>query len=528
VAEPALPGPLLCGVDAGTSRVRAVLFDLRGVAVAEASRPTPTELLGPGEAQHDAEALWTTAAAVLREATGQIDDPRRVRGVAVASMGEAGTLLDRSGRALVPLLAWYDTRTAPLLDRLLGEVGFETLHRLTGLCPDPTFSLLKLLWLKEHRPEAFARASAWLQVSDLIAWRLSGQIATDTSLASRTMALDLAHGRWADELLRAVDVPARLFPRLAGSGERLGCVTAEAAAATGLPEGCAVGVAGHDHVCGMLAAGADRPGILLDSMGTAEALTYVIEAPSGDPELGQAGFNQGLIRLDRPLWYVFGGLPTSAACVEWFRAAQGQPPPDHATLIAEAAAAPPGSGGVLFLPHLRIGSPPFPDPIARGAFLGLTDGTDRGALFRAVLEGLALDAANLLRVLGERFAMPRPQRLIAIGGSTRNRLLMAIKASLYGQAIDVAETTECTSLGAAMLGGVAAGLFASHGEARAAMAPAFATIGPAGGFPAAEREPAQRRYAAAYAAARQLLSELRAEAPRAAADELTQRPRGRA
>lgn len=504
-------GPLLCGVDAGTSRIRAVVFDLRGTVVAEASEPTPTERLAAGQAEHDAEALWATTASVLRLVTGRIDEPHRVRGVAVTSFGEAGTLLDRSGRVLAPLIAWYDTRTAGLLDRLLGEIGFEALHRLTGLCPDPTFSLLKLLWLKENRADAFARATAWLHVSDFLAWRLSGAMATDTSLASRTLALDLAQGQWADGLLRHVGVPPGLFAPLAGSGERLGSVTGEAASATGLPEGCAVGVAGHDHVCGTLAVGADRPGVVLDSMGTAEALTYIIEAPSADPELGRAGFNQGLIRLERPLWYVFGGLPTSAACVEWFRAAQGVPEPDHATLIAEAAAVPPGSGGVLFLPHLRIGSPPFPDPIARGAFLGLADGTDRGALFRAVLEGLALDAANLLRVLSERFAMPPPQRLIAIGGSTRNPLLMAIKASLYGRPIEVADTTESTSLGAAMLAGVACGLFADLAAARAEMAPAFATVGPEAGFAAADREPALRRYAAAYAAARGVLSALRAE-----------------
>jgi xylulokinase len=502
--------PLLCGVDAGTSRIRAVVFDLRGRVVAAAAAPTPTRRLGAGQAEHEAEDLWSTTASVLREVTGRLDDPARIRGVAVASVGEAGVLLDAAGRPLAPMLAWYDTRPAAILDTLVGRVGFDRLHALTGLCPDPTFSLLKLLWLRLHQPEAWRRGCAWLHVSDFLGWRLCGERASDTSLASRTLAFDLARGSWADALLAELGVPRAWLPPLAGSGDRLGAVTAEAAAATGLPAGCAVGVAGHDHVCGMLAVGADRPGVVLDSMGTAEALTCVIGAPRLDPALGRAGFNQGMIRVAEPVWYVFGGLPTSAACVEWLRAALGEPAPEHATLIAEARRVPPGSEGLLFLPHLRIGSPPFPDPIARGAFLGLSDRTDRGVLFRAVLEGLALDAANLLRVLREEFGMPAFDRLIAIGGSTRNELLMSLKASLHAGGLEVADTVEATSLGAAMLAGLAAGLFAGLAEARAAMMPGLRAVDGAAGWPASARDAALARYARAYEAARPLLQELRA------------------
>ena len=504
--------PLLCGVDAGTSRIRAVVFDLRGRVVAAAAAPTPTCRLGPGQAEHDADALWSTTAAVLREVTAKLDDAARIRGVAVASVGEAGVLLDAAGRALAPVLAWYDTRPTAILERLLSALGFERLHGLTGLCPDPTFSLLKLLWLREQHPQAWQRARAWLHVSDFLAWRLSGQRATDTSLASRTLAFDLAQGRWAENLLTELGVPSRWLAPLAGSGERLGSMTAEAVAATGLPADCAVGVAGHDHVCGMLAVGADRPGVVLDSMGTAEALTCVIAAPRLDPALGRIGFNQGMIRVREPVWYVFGGLPTSAACVEWFRTALGEPVPDHMTLIAEARRVPPGSEGVLFLPHLRIGSPPFPDPVSRGAFLGLSDRTDRATLFRALLEGLALDAANLLRILRVDGALPPFQRLIAIGGSTRNELLMSLKASLLETELEIAATIEVTSLGAAMLAGLAAGLFAGLDEARAAMMPALRAADPAAGWPAHERAAALLRYARAYAAARPLLQELRGDA----------------
>ena len=360
--------PLLCGIDAGTSQVRALVFTTEGTVVASAAEPTPIRILGPDSAELDAEGLWQVVLAVLRRVTAQVPDPKAIRSVAVASVGEAGVLLGEDGLPLTPIIAWYDTRTTGELDRLLSTIGFERLHRITGLCADPTFSLLKLMWLKREAPEAFSAARHWLNVGDFIAWRLSGERATDYSLASRTLMLDLEQRSWATAVLEATGIPSALLPPLLASGTALGHVRPEMADATGLPADCMVGVGGHDHVCGLIAAGADRPGVLLDSLGTAEALSLISEAPLVDPALGWDGFNQGVIEVDRPLYYVFGGLPTAAASVEWFRALFAGV--DHATLIAEADAAPAGSEGVLFLPHLRLGSPPFPDPIGRGAFVG--------------------------------------------------------------------------------------------------------------------------------------------------------------
>ena len=204
-----------------------------------------------------------------------------------------------------------------------GQVGFERLHRVTGLCADPTFSLPKLMWLKRHLPEAFAAARRWLNVGDYLAWRLCGEVATDYSLASRTLLLDLERRVWAPALLDASEIPIALLPPILASGTNLGPLLPEAATATGLPADCIVGVGGHDHVCGLIAAGADRPGVLLDSLGTAEALSLVSSAPLTDPALGWDGFNQGVIDVGRPLYYVFGGLPTAAASVEWFRGLHG-------------------------------------------------------------------------------------------------------------------------------------------------------------------------------------------------------------
>ena len=498
--------PLLCGIDAGTSQVRALVFTTEGTVVASAAEPTPIRVLGPDSAELDAEGLWQVVLAVLRRVTAQVPDPKAIRSVAVASVGEAGVLLGEDDLPLTPIIAWYDTRTTGELDRLLSTIGFERLHRITGLCADPTFSLLKLMWLKREAPEAFSAARHWLNVGDFIAWRLSGERATDYSLASRTLMLDLEQRSWATAVLEATGIPSALLPPLLASGTALGHVRPEMADATGLPADCMVGVGGHDHVCGLIAAGADRPGVLLDSLGTAEALSLISEAPLVDPALGWDGFNQGVIEVDRPLYYVFGGLPTAAASVEWFRALFAGV--DHATLIAEADAAPAGSEGVLFLPHLRLGSPPFPDPIGRGAFVGLSAATSRGAMFRALLEGIALDGANILKTMQKHLGIVAPEQVLAIGGSTRNQLLMQLKATAYGTPIAVLDLPDTTCLGAALLGGLAAGVFTSLADARSRLTVPQHLVLPDPGWSEDQRVHRQLLYAAAYSSLRPLHARL--------------------
>ena len=468
--------PLLAGIDAGSTRIRALIFTSEGRLVAEGSRPTEVRSPRPGWAEYDSEGLWQAACGALREALGRIDHPERVVGVAVASVGEAFVTLDRDGRPTGPTIAWYDERPVRQLERLLQEIGIERLHALTGLAPDPTFSLCKLLWLEAHAPDALARTTLVLNVAHYLAWRLCGVPTCDLSLASRSLALDLERRRWADDLIREVGLSPQIFPPIRPAGAKLGEVTAEAAGASGLEEGCTVGVGGHDHIVGALAVQGLEPGVLLDSMGTAEALTLALDRPGG-PELARRGFSQGVVEVSAPVHYAFGGLPASGACIEWFRQLfAGEL--GHDRLIAEAEVVPPGCGGATFLPDLRGRLSPVPDPLARGAWLGLSADTTRAVLYRAVLEGLAFDARLGLDTLAEIPGLPSVQGVRAIGGNTRNRLLMRIKGSVYARPIAAAEMPEATALGAALLAGLASGVFSDVGSAGLGQKAPFRSIEP--------------------------------------------------
>ncbi len=459
---------LLVGVDAGTTNTKAVVFDVAGRVVASASEPTPIRYPRPEWAEYDGEALWRTAAAAIRAALGTVSDPGRVQGVCFASMGETAVPIDGKGDTTGPAIAWFDKRARAELDHIVSTLGQDRLFAISGLAPEPIYGLSKLLWHRRHRPEPFAATVKWLNTADYLAWRLCGEMATDYSLACRTYALDLGRLAWSTEVLEAVGVDPALMAPLVPSGAALGRVTEAGAAATGLPRHCVVAAGGHDHVVGAIAADAMRPGVLLTSTGTTEASLMGTDRPSRDPALGRAGYAQGISYVEKPVWYVIGGLFTAGGAIEWFRqsVAAGA---DYAALVDEAAAAPAGSHGAVFLPHLRLGTAPRPNARAKGAFLGLSTDVTRGDLFRAVLEGIAADSRHCAEgMLGLIPAGP-PSAVRVIGGLTKNPLYMRIKAAMLGRPVTVVELPDSVAAGAALLAGLAAGVFAGQAEALAAM-----------------------------------------------------------
>ncbi len=467
---PSMTDPLLVGVDVGSTNVKAVVYEPDGTAIARATTNTLTHYPRPGWAFYRAEELWVQVTRVLREAIGQVAEPRRIAGVAVASMGEAGVPLDARGTPTADVIAWFDTRTRDQAARLDALIGKDTLFARTGLSLEPIWSLCKLLWLQQHEPDAWRRTVRWLHVADYVAFRLCGVPATDASLASRTLALDLHRLRWDEEIIRTAGLQPDLFAPLVPGGTLLQPVTPEAARETGLPAGARVAAGGHDHVCGALAVGVTQPGTMLNSLGTAEALFLPLERPLTDPAVGHQGYTHGAhVVGGQP--YVLAGQHTAGASIEWVRELLGLEDDDtaaYAALIAEAERVPPGSLGACFLPHLRLANPPHVDPKARGALVGLTANTGRAAVARAVIEGLALGSRRALEPLLTYPGVTAPREIVTIGGGTRNRLLMGIKATVLNHPFTVAEVDEATALGAALLGGLGAGVYA---DVPAALAP---------------------------------------------------------
>ena len=467
--------PLLLGLDIGTTTIKAIVFDPYGQTLAQASIRTPTHYPQPGWAYYEPEELWQSTLSALRQVTDQVAQPGRIAGLAVASFAETGVGIDGAGQPTGPAIAWFDSRTAAQATWLERTIGQERLFAITGIALEPIFGLCKWLWLRQHLPEQSARTRRWLNMADYIAFRLSGVAATDFSLASRTLWLDLHRRQWSDEVIRWTETPADLLAPLLPSGTHLGAILPAVAAATGLPATLQVAVGGHDHVCGALALGVVEPGDMLNSVGTAEAVFLPLRQALTDPEIGRQGYSQGVHVGGQ--YYIFGGLYTSGACVEWFRdqLAGGAP---YDTLFAEAAATPVGSLGAFFLPHLRLANPPHLDPQSRGAFIGLRADHQRGALFRALLEGLAFEVRNSLEPLLTHTGLDGLRHIDVTGGGTANELAVQIKASVLNHSLRVTGVREATALGAAILGGVGAGIYPDLPNAVRSLRFAYREIGP--------------------------------------------------
>ena len=462
----------LLGLDMGTTAIKAVAYDAElGRAVYVASRPTPVLQPTPGQSEHDPEALWQTVLACLREVAAA-GAGQSVAGLAVSSFAEAGLPLDAAGRPLHPIIAWYDRRTEPQAARWEAEWPASALHAITGQRVSPSFGVTKWLWIREHAPEAAARMAVWLSVPDYILWRLTGQQATDYTIASRTLLFDQRARAWSAELLEFAGLQAHQLPPPLPSGTPVGALTAEAAAASGLPAGMPCVLGGHDHLCAALAAGAYEPGIVIDSSGTAQALLAIVPEFHTGPRLAEGGF--ACYAHVAPGCYVLkAGLKAAGGAVEWLaRQLAGPSVPSADLPYAELeAAAERGVGrraGPLWLPHLIGSGTPEGDRYSQGALIGVRIEHDRGDLFRGLLEGLACWLRHNLAEMEALTGQPAAQ-VVLLGGTTRLRLLAQLKADLLNLPVVIPALAESSATGAALLAGLGVGVFATPAAAVASL-----------------------------------------------------------
>ncbi len=459
---------ILLGLDLGTTNCKALAFDVNGKAIASATMPTPTHPLSNDSSspEYDAHALWDGAAQLIRQVVERIEPYQRIVGLAIASMGEAGVLLDADGRPLFPILTWHDRRTRPWKDWWSVRLSTAELYHITGLPPDHIYSANKILWYREQYPQVFARAQVWLGLADWITFCLTGERTTSLSMASRTMLFDVSARCWSQDLMRLADLSISLMPPALPSGQLIGKVMTSAAHATGLPEGTPVVAGGHDHVCAALAAGVVGSGPVLDSAGTAEAILFSLDAPILDDTASAAGVCCGYHTV-RDRYYLVGGV-MSGAVTGWLgRLLTGDVSAEAiARLMDEAMSAPPLANGVWFLPYLGGSGPPDRDPDAWGAWLGLRLSHDRSDLMRAAMEGLGFAVRYLLEGLQKVTGSPT-QELRAVGGGSRNPWWQSLKADVLGLPVEVPSVTDVTAQGAALLTGIGLGIYSDAIEASA-------------------------------------------------------------
>lgn len=458
---------MLLGIDIGTTNSKAGLFTKDGKAIAIASRPTATHQNERGEFYYEPEEMWKLLASAVRQVIRGVD-PGQIEAIGITSMAESGLLVDQaSGQPLSPFMPWFDTCSKPQSDFIKSQCDTFERFQASGLHLSFKLGLCKLLWIREHYPEAFTQNARWLSASGYIAYRLCGEMGFDYSLAARTYAFRVDTKAWDEPWLRRFGIDPAIYPKALPSGTTLGGITAAAAAETGLAPGMPVAIAGHDHVVAALAVGAIRQGVIYDSMGTAETLVGTMaEKPLGRKEY-ESGLSFGChVAAGRYFW--MGGNSSSGGSVEWLRAQQGEEPMPYERMLALLERVKPGPTGILYFPYLTGSGAPAPDTQAKAAFIGLTKEHGQGEMMKAVLEGTAYQLESIRRSAEEIAGSPI-ERLQVVGGGTRNKHWLQVKADVSDFTLELPPIPEATLLGAAMAAGIGAGSYANAEEAAASI-----------------------------------------------------------
>ena len=432
----------LVGLDVGTTGVKALALSPEGDVLARAEESYGLSTPHPGWAEQDPEDWWRASERALAALGGQ------PTAIGLSGQMHGLVVLDDHDRPLRPAILWNDQRTEAECAQIEERVGLARLIELTGNRALTGFTAPKLLWLRRHEPTTYAQVAHVLLPKDYVRLRLTGEHAIDVADASGTLLFDVAQRRWSREMLDALELDPAWLPRALESPE----VSGETA--TGIPVAAGAG----DQAAAALGVGVDRPGPVSVVLGTSGVVFAALPAFAADPEARVHAFCHAVPNG----WHAMGVMLSAAGSLRWLRDALGSGRP-YEELTAAAEAWPPATDGLTFLPYLTGERTPHADAHARAAFAGLALRHDQGALVRAVLEGVAYglrDSLELLRELGVD-----AQAGHASGGGARSDLWLRILASVLGLPIRRAATDEGSAYGAALLAGVAAGVFRDVHEA---------------------------------------------------------------
>lgn len=456
--------PYLMGLDISTTGAKALIIDEAGAVIASANTPQPISQPKPLWSEQNPADWWDGISASIRRALADSG----LRGDDIGAIGLTGqmhglVLLDEHGAVLRPAILWNDQRTGAQCDDITNRIGARRLIELTGNPAVTGFTAPKLLWVRDHEPEIYARIDQVLLPKDYIRFMLSTDYATDLAGASGTSLLNVAERAWSAEVLDALEIPAEWLPPVHEGTDITATVSGEAADLTGLANGTPIVGGGGDQAAGAVGMGCVSP----DKIGVTVGTSGVVFAPLRRYAYEAEGRLHAFCHAVPGAWHFMGVMLSAAGSLQWYKDTFA-PQLDFDALLAEATAAPAGCAGLFFLPYLTGERTPHPDPLARGAFIGMTSRHTRGHMTRAVLEGVAFGLKDSFMLVAQA-GLPDKFEVRISGGGAKSPIWQQIIADALNAPLVNINTTEGGAFGAAVLASVAAGLYADAASACDAM-----------------------------------------------------------
>ncbi|CUH94674.1 hypothetical protein P22_0740 [Propionispora sp. 2/2-37] len=442
------------GIDLGTSSVKILLLANDGKVLQTVTKDYPVYYPKPGWAEQNPEDWWDATRKGIREILDMTaGTAQEVKGIGLSGQMHGMVLLDQEDRVLMPALLWCDQRTQDECDELTEQLGFK-LSEYTGNKALAGFTAPKVLWVRRNRPEIYRRIAHVLLPKDYIRWRLTGDYATDVSDASGTLFFDVARREWSREMLVFLGLSEQVLPTCYESYEITGHVSKQANAETGLCAGIPVVGGGGDQASGAVGTGVVAAGGASVALGTSGVVFACQENYSVDKENRLHSFCHA-----NGKWHVMGVMLSAASCLKWWveEVCQLDGSAGYTALLEEAAAVPPGSEGLVFLPYLLGERTPYSDPYARGTFVGLTMTHTRKHMTRAILEGVAFGLRDSLEIIRQQH-IPVDEVRVS-GGGAKSVLWRQILADILGLPVCLVNSVEGPAFGAAILAAVGVGAF---------------------------------------------------------------------
>jgi xylulokinase len=447
------------GIDVGTGGTRAVVIDQDGnVLTSATAEHIPFSSPYTGWAEQDPEDWWRATITVVREVLSKVSADE-IKAVGFSGQMHGLVMLDKSDQVLRPAIIWCDQRTDSQCKSLTDTIGADRLIEFTCNPALTGFTLPKLLWVREKELELWRNLRTVLLPKDFVRLRLSGDRATDVADASGTLLFDVKRRKWSAEMLAATEIDESLLPRVYESPDVTGSISKAGAAATGLRAGTPIVAGGGDQAAGAVGMGIVRPGVASSTIGTSGVVFAATDKPKLDPKGRVHTFCHAI--PDR--WHVMGVTQGAGLSLRWFRDQFGVVADDggesYDALTKEASSVSPGCDGLIWTPYLMGERTPHLDPFARAALVGLTASHTRAHVVRALLEGVAFSLQDAFEILNE--IEVQVDEIRVGGGGARSGLWRQIQADVYDQTVNTVSAEEGAAFGAALLAGVAAGMWSS-------------------------------------------------------------------
>jgi xylulokinase len=440
------------GIDTSTTGSKALIIDERGEVLAVASSAHTLQTPKPLWSEQDPREWWQAVSASIRLAL----EKAGIGGERIAAVGLTGqmhglVLLDGAGNVLRPAILWNDQRTQSQCDEIHDRIGKEKFIQITGNVALTGFTAPKILWVKENEPEVYAKVKHVLLPKDYIRYCLTGEYAMDKADGAGTVLFDLKRRDWSGEVLEVLGIEPAWMPKTFEGPEFTGFICDESAELSGLKAGTPVAAGGGDQAAQAVGVGAVEPGIVGLTVGTSGVVFATTPSALIEPE----GRLHAFCHAVPGLWHFMGVMLSAAGSLQWYRDTLA-PEFSFDELLKEAELVPAGSEGLQFLPYLSGERTPYPDPLARGAFIGMTLRHSRAHMTRAVLEGVSFGLKDSFTLI-QNAGLGEIRQVRASGGGTKGALWRQILASVLEVELVTVNTTEGAAYGAALLAGAGAG-----------------------------------------------------------------------